>query len=327
MKYTVEQKDAGIRLDKFLNEKISNQSRSQIQKMIKQGWVLVDGKIVSPHYFLKAGQMVMVTEKQLANQIAKRPTGNLPQTTLTNKNNSLEPKIIATTADYLVLDKPAGLLVYPTDKGETDTLADWLKIKHPEILSIGEEKYRGGIIHRIDKEASGIVLACRSQKMYEHLKEQFKRRLVYKEYIALVYGQIEKDEGEINFPIGRSRVGFKMAAHPKTFGHKFKEQDRLAISLYEVIERIKNYTLLKVVIKTGRTHQIRVHLNAFGHPIVGDQIYKIKRFWQIWIKKPKLDRIFLHAAKIGFNDLAGQWQLFESPLPPELNNFLNEIKK
>jgi len=318
MKYTVRSKDVNQRLDKFIKKMAKDKSRSHIQKMIKEGLILIDNKTVLPHHFLKEGQVIAFDDinKSLKTPKNKRASDN---------SKIIKPKIIKETDDYLVLEKPVGLLVHPTDKGEKNTLVDWLKKKYPYILNVGEERYRAGIIHRLDRDVSGIMLACKTQEMYEHLKEQFKKRLIFKEYTALVHGSIEQEEGEIDFPIGRSREGFKMAAHPKDHGHKLDATDKTAITKYDVIERIKNYTLIKIAIKTGRTHQIRVHLNAFGHPVVGDSIYRIKKFWEVWKKNQKLDRIFLHATKIGFEDLKNQWQLFESDLPEKLKLYLKEI--
>jgi len=312
----IKEQDNNLRLDKYLNKILKDKSRSQIQKMIKAGAVLVNQKQVLPHHFIK-------TNDEIVLQDAPRKKSDVDDKV---QPTMIEPKLIFETKDYVVLEKPIGLLVHPTGKNETNTLADWLKQKYPKILLVGEEKYRAGIIHRLDRNVSGIILACKTQKMYDHLKTQFKNRFVHKEYTALVHDVIEQDTGEIDTPIGRKHASYKMAAHPRDHGKKLKEQDKVALTKYEVIERIKNFTLIKVIIKTGRTHQIRVHLNSIGHPVAGDPIYKVKKFWQVWQKKSKLDRIFLHATKIGFNDLKGQWQIYQTSLPNKLKSYLDEIK-
>ncbi|MBU1164239.1 RluA family pseudouridine synthase [Patescibacteria group bacterium] len=316
MKINIKEQDNNLRLDKYLNKVLKDKSRSQIQKMIKAGAVLVNQKQVLPHHFIKTNDEIVFVDE---------PTKTTDDTEQI-KPTMIEPKLIFECKDYVVLEKPIGLLVHPTDKKETNTLADWLKEKYPKILTVGEEKYRAGIIHRLDRNVSGIMLACKTQKMYDHLKTQFKDRSVLKEYTALVHGMMEQEVGEIDTPIGRKHDSYKMAAHPRDHGKKLKEKDKVALTKYEVVERIKNFTLIKVIIKTGRTHQIRVHLNSIGHPIAGDPIYKVNKFWKVWQKKSQLDRIFLHATKIGFNDINDNWQIYEISLPNILKNYLDEIK-
>jgi len=316
MKYVVKKKYSGERLDKVLTKVIKGKSRTELQKMVKDGQILVENIKVAPHYFLKEGQII-TSEFRLQ----EKPAEKIRETELTT-----EPKIIFENEDYIILEKPAGLLVHQTEKEEKDTLASWLIENYPQIAGVGEQKYRAGIIHRLDRDVSGIMVVCKTQKMFSHLKEQFQKRLIFKEYLALVHGKIEKDEGKIDLPIGRSRQSGKMAAHPKARGGYLEETDKNALTKYEVISRFTNYTLLKVNIKTGRTHQIRVHLNAVGHPAVGDKLYKIKRFWQVWKKKPKIDRIFLHSVRIGFKDLNDIWQEYSSQTPDELQKFIDELK-
>jgi len=184
---------------------------------------------------------------------------------------------------------------------------------------------RPGIVHRLDRDVSGLIAVTKTQKMFDHLKKQFKNRLVYKEYTALVWGKLEKNEGVIDLPIGRSARGSKMAAHPLNYQKKFSEKDKSAVTEYEVIRRIKNCTLVKIRLRTGRSHQIRVHFKAIGHPIVGDKIYFVKKFFRIFSKRGKLNRPFLHATKLGFYDLNHRWQIFESDLSLELKNYLSQL--
>ncbi|TAN34025.1 RNA pseudouridine synthase [Patescibacteria group bacterium] len=247
-------------------------------------------------------------------------------------------KIIAETADYLVVEKPAGLLTHSTAKREPDSLAELLAKKYPEMREVGDSPAeRPGIAHRLDKEASGLLAAARTQKMFEHLKKQFQERTVEKEYIALVHGKVAKDVGEINFPIGRATNKERMAARPFTPPspphQKFwcggepspsKGEGKMASTEFEVEKRFINFTLLRVKIHTGRMHQIRVHLLAYGNPLVGDPLYikrKQKRKWD-----QALGRLFLHCVKLVFKDLNGAPRTFTSPLPLELENFLKKIK-
>jgi len=180
---------------------------------------------------------------------------------------------------------------------------------------------RPGIVHRLDKDVSGLLVIAKTQDMFDHLKQQFKSRKTQKEYFALVYGTPQRPEGEITFNIDRSETqGHKMAAVP-TSGNG--DRGRKAITEFEIIEQLGNYTYLNIKPKTGRTHQIRVHLNAFGLPIVGDSVYRPRKLKVTIV----LDRIFLHAHRLAFEDLNGQFQEFDSPLPTKLQEILNTLKK
>ena len=288
--------------------------------MIKAGLVLIDSKPVKVHQFLKAGQ----------NLIILSDIETKAETTITQKPDlKLEPKVIFENENFLVLEKPAGLLVHPTEALEPDTLVAWINQKYPDIETVGEYRYRGGIIHRLDKDVSGVMVVAKNDQAFYHLKNQFKEREVKKEYIAMVYGRFSHDEGEIDLPIGRNKNG-QFVAHPRQHKVKFLAQDKIATTKYQVIDQIRDYSLLRVQILTGRTHQIRVHLSAIGHPILGDQIYKPKKkFFHFTRRKIKVidpGRIFLHSTKIGFKDLNNQWREFESPLPKVLTEFLNESR-
>lgn len=319
--FKVEEKDSKTRLDKFLTKKIKDKTRSQIKKMISQGLVEVDGQVAKVHRFLKLGEKIVI--KQKSAEVKKNEIE-------VKKEKTIEPGVIFETKDYVVLDKPVGLLVHPTEKNETNTLADWLIKKYPKMEKIGQEEYRTGIIHRLDKDVSGVMVAVKTNKAFEHLKALFKKREVNKEYTAIVYGQVSNEIGEIELPIGRNKDG-QFVAHPKKGTEKFNKKDKLAKTKYNVLEYLKGYTLLKVNILTGRTHQIRAHLSAIGHPIIGDKIYKPKKkffnFLRSKIKVVDPGRIFLHSTKIGFKDLNGTWQEYKSPLPTELNKFIDAKKQ
>ncbi|MCF7879067.1 MAG: RluA family pseudouridine synthase [Candidatus Omnitrophica bacterium] len=225
-------------------------------------------------------------------------------------DNSPKINIIYTDRDFLVLEKPAGILVHHTKHQKKNTLVDWLVKKFPEIKKVGE-KGRYGIVHRLDRQVSGLMVIAKNQAMYKSLKSQFKYRRVEKEYTVLIYGKVN-EKGVIKKPIGRTKSN-KLAVIESDRDAKFKKQ---AITRYKVIKRFKNYTLLRVNILTGRTHQIRLHLKSIGSPIVGDR--KSKDF--------DLNRIFLHASFLGFHDLDEKWHEFESNLPNKLKNILNKIK-
>lgn len=250
------------------------------------------------------------------------------------------PEIIFENQDYLVINKPAGLAVHGGGNIKDKTLADFLIEKYPEIKNVGDDPIRPGLVHRLDKEVSGLMVIAKNNETFEHLKNQFKDRDINKEYTALVHGKIINDSGEIDFPIKRSSEGFKMAAMPHNTvdllsRRKPTDRDqgnldglfkaREAITLYEVIKRFINYTLLQVVIKTGRTHQIRVHFHALGHPLVGDNLYYNKKS-KAQNKKVNLGRIFLVANKLSFKDRNGDTQNFSLEMPAALTDFLKTIK-
>jgi 23S rRNA pseudouridine1911/1915/1917 synthase len=238
---------------------------------------------------------------------------------------NMEPQIVLETEDFLVINKPAGLLVHGGPGVVGETLVEWLLQKYPSIKNVGEDPARPGIVHRLDRDVSGLMVVCKNQKTYEHIKEQFQNRTIKKEYTALVYGKILKDDDEIDFPIKRASAGYKMAAVPKNFADHHDDKIRHAVTQIEVVKKLINYTLLKVNIKTGRTHQIRVHLFAYGHPIVGDMLYfthttKLKNL------KNNLGRIFLVSTHLEFNDLSNERQSFKVGLPDDLTKFLETIK-
>lgn len=321
MNLNVDSSHVGVRLDKFLSEKLTKKTRSQIKKLIQSGGVVVNGTPAKVHQFLKVGDAIVVTP----------PTITVPQTAPNVGAGKLpEPVIIFDTKDYVVLDKPCGLLVHPTEKNEPNTLAAWLVKKYPAMAEVGTEIYRAGIIHRLDRDVSGVMVAVKTNKMFAHLKAQFKARSVTKEYLALVYGHIKQPSGEIDMPIGRNKAG-QFVAHPRRGNELLTDEDKIAKTRYTVLEYVHHYTLVRVQILTGRTHQIRAHFFGIGHPILGDTMYKPKKqFLNFFIKRVKVvnpGRIMLHSTKLGFTDLAGQQQEFTSQPPKEFSDFINEKRK
>ncbi len=294
----------GLRLDKFLVNFYKNLSRNYLQKAIENSEVLVNEKTVTPHYFLKKGDILnlKITTPEV---IQIKPT------------KLIKFKIIREDKDFLIIDKPTGLVVHPAEGVREPTLADGLAAYYPELTLAGEDKLRPGIVHRLDREASGLMVVARNQTMFNHLKKHFQDRTIVKEYTALVIGQIQTPSGIINFPLARSKTKHgKMAAKPH------EEKGKETVTHFEVIKLFKNFTLLKIKIDTGRTHQIRAHLAAFSHPVVGDKLYKPSK-WKI---NKNIGRLFLHASKLAFLDLQNQRQEFNSPLPVELNNFLTNLQ-
>jgi len=307
---------SGERLDKFLTNLDSLKiSRNQIQKLIKKNLININDLTVSSHYILKPGDIINIAKNLKSD---KKITEKKKFTTIPD----YKIKIIHETDKFLVINKPAGLAVHGLGNY---TLADWLMEKYPNIKNVGEDPERPGIVHRLDKDVSGLMVIAKTQAAFNNLKKQFQDRTIKKEYTALVYGKIAKDNATINFPIKRSREGYKMAAMPATMKGELNEAGRLAKTEFTILQRLINYTLLKVKIKTGRTHQIRVHLAAYDHPIVGDDIYSTAKT-RVQNKKLNLDRVFLIADRLSFTDLAGSEQNYKIKLTDELTNLLKIIK-
>jgi len=329
MKYKINNKGAEIRLDLFLAEKLPGFSRSLLQKIIRAGKATVNGKTALPHCFLKEGDEIFFPEKiQTPREKEKTAAKNRKAAKAVIPN--LKKIIIKDNDEFMVINKPAGIVAHGSaDLSGSGALPDEAKPgqislislivkKYPEISSVGEDPARPGIVHRLDKDVSGVMVIAKNQASFLNLKSQFKRRETKKTYLALVYGRVEKDRGSINFPIERSREG-KMAARPAN------QPGKPALTDFTVIKRFINYTLLSARPKTGRTHQIRCHLAAYGNPIAGDNLYSTKETRE---KNKKLDlgRIFLVAVKLEFKNLAGEKLSFSAPLPDNLKKILSMIK-
>lgn len=246
------------------------------------------------------------------------------------------PVVLYESSEYVVLNKPAGLVIHPNEDllhADEVTLAHWFVKQYPEVKKVGDEpKKRPGIMHRLDKEVSGVMVVARTQESFIHLKRQFQEHAVHKEYIALVHGKLPNIEGVITFPIARSSRGHRMASRPKN------QEGREAVTEYVVKRYLgktsgehHGYTLVSVRISTGRTHQIRAHFHALGHPVVGDPLYlvrkqRIRRQLGKDTKSLLNGRIFLHSHVLGFFDEKGVWREYSSELPPELVSFLKQVE-
>jgi len=231
----------------------------------------------------------------------------------------MELNILYQDFDVLVLDKPAGLVVFPENKTEEETLIDLVIEKYPEIESVGKPP-RYGVVHRLDKDTSGVLLVAKNDKALGFLQKQFKENKVEKKYLALVIGHLKNKEGEIKTLIGRApgdrrRQKVYLPTEPKS------ETKREAITRYKVVEELKDYTLVEVSPKTGRKHQIRTHLAYLGHPIVGDRLYGFKN--QPYPKG--LNRQFLHAFYLKITLPSGPEKEFKSELPSDLKNAIKDL--
>ncbi len=239
-----------------------------------------------------------------------------------------EVKLIYEDNDILIIDKPSGLLTHPVNrKDKSDSVVSWVLKLHPEIAEV-QDKYgasvgdwvdlRPGIIHRLDKETSGLMLIAKNQEAFNYFKKSFQDRTIQKTYLALVYGQPKQKSGIIDVPLGQ--LGSKQSIKIKG-KHDLKEKP--AVTEYKVLKQFDEYSLLEVQPKTGRTHQIRVHLKSIGHPVVCDPLYAPKKL----ICPAELGRLFLHAQKLSFISLHGEAMMAETDLPIELSDFLDKLAK
>ncbi|HEX3095573.1 MAG TPA: RluA family pseudouridine synthase [Patescibacteria group bacterium] len=308
-KFTVE--ELKTRLDKFLAEQFSDLagkvvSRGKIQADIELGAVKVNGEVTnSPKFIVRVGDKVEY--KPIPEE--KHGPKNIPLVTLYNNHG------------LLIIDKPAGLVVHPGAGFKGDSLAQALLYHFKDIHLVGEEG-RSGIVHRIDKDTSGVMMVALTPDMYEHLKDAFADHLVKKEYIALVKGKIEAQHGKIDLSLGKSKKDFRK------YTTKIDDMVREKPSLteYWVLEHLTDgvdfYTLIKVKLHTGRTHQIRVHFSSLGFPLMGDSLYGGKK-----VMKLPLKRQFLHASRIEVQLPDKTWVEAESKLPKDLQEILNNLDK
>ncbi|HRH23889.1 MAG TPA: RluA family pseudouridine synthase, partial [Candidatus Magasanikbacteria bacterium] len=307
------------RIDAFLAENGFG-TRTLIQRSIERGLVTVNGIVCSKSsYRVQEGEKIQMLELPEVEKSAE---------VVIEESEELFKKVllIHEDKDYLVVMKPAGLIVHPTEAKEKVTLAAWVVSHYPDVATVGDSPIRPGIVHRLDKEASGLLVVARTQKMFEHLKDQFKNRTVDKNYTVLVYGSPAGDHGTINFIIDRGKDG-KMIARPNTqMTLRNVTQDRSgkeALTEFDVLKRFARYTLLSVRLHTGRMHQIRVHMYAFNHPVVGDMLYYQKAYFKK--NDPLLGRLFLHASKLSFTTLENKKVSYEAPLPEELTTYLEAL--
>lgn len=228
------------------------------------------------------------------------------------------PTVIYEDQDVLILNKPAGLLTHPRNENDLrDSLTGWLVANYPTLASVGDPE-RPAIVHRLDKETSGIIVAAKNQNAWDHLKKQFHDRHVEKTYYALVYDQPEPTKGVIDAPL--FKFGTRQSLRPST---RKELTERAALTEYKTLKTYSKYSLLEIKPHTGRTHQIRIHLRSIGHPIVCDPIYAEKSR----ACPASLNRLFLHAGKISFSLPSGNALTIEAEMPPELSDFLEALAK
>jgi len=294
-KYSFVVDSSGARLDKFVGEKCPELSRTHARRLIEDELITVNGLPAKPALKLETGDRVDVTVPP------EPPSRLIPE--------DIPLNIIYEDAELLVVDKPAGLAVHPAPGHPSHTLANAV-LNYLPSLADGEDSLRPGIVHRLDKDTSGLIVVAKNRVAQANLSAQFKSRSVSKYYLVLVKGKLTPRSGIIEAAIGRDpRNRQRMAV---------VSRGREARTDYRVVKYVGDCSLLEIKPETGRTHQIRVHLGAIGFPVVGDAAYGVR--------SPHLTRQFLHAAKLGFKlPSTGEYVGFESPLPPDLQQALKEI--
>lgn len=305
MIYLIDDKDVKKRLDIFLSENLNEISRSYIKTLIESDNVKVNDKKQKAGYKLKVNDKVEI---------------NVPQPELIdNVAQNIPLDIVYEDDDIIIVNKPKGMVVHPANGNYTGTMVNALLYTHKENLSSINGKIRPGIVHRIDKDTSGILVVAKNDNAHKKLSEQFKVHSIKREYIALVKGIIAEDNFTINLPIGRSSNDRKKMAVTL-------KNSRSAITHIEVLERFynSNMTLVKAILDTGRTHQIRVHMAYIGHPLVGDEVYSKND------KKTGLNihGQMLHARTLGFiHPRTNKYIEFTSNIPKEFSDILEKLRK
>ncbi len=293
----IEVQESGLRLDKFLSEN-TKYTRSQIEKLLEQESVLVNGKIEKPSYKVKEkDQIELIKELELHTKVEPQP---------------MDLNIVYEDHDIMVIDKPSGIVVHPGSGNYENTLANGL-LYYTKELSTTNGLERPGIVHRIDKDTSGLLLIAKTDEAHQVLTEDFKDKKVNREYIALLIGEMKNKYALIDAPIGRDEQNRKRMTVTAKNAKK-------AITHLTVLKRYKGYTLVHLKLETGRTHQIRVHMKYIGYPIYNDPVYtnkKCSEFGQ-----------FLHAENISFtHPITKEEMKFSSPIPTEFQEFLETLEE
>ncbi len=298
IEYVVTEIDELSRIDKFVSLMFPQYSRTLVQKIIKQEALIVNGQSSKSNYVVRVGDLIQISE--------------IPFVEMDIKPESLDLNIVYEDDEVLVVDKPSGMVVHPAPGNYEHTLVNGL-LYHINQLSTGSHPFRPGIVHRIDKDTSGLLMVAKNDEAHRILAEELKQKVTKREYIALVAGRINNTTGKIDAPIGRDFKDRKKM--------KVSDVGKIAVTHFSVLERFEDATLVKCILETGRTHQIRVHMAFIGHPVIGDPVYSKKGsdsdFGQ-----------YLHAAVLGFtHPVTKAYMEFISPLPKDFEEKLIQYRK
>ena len=292
--------DYGERLDSYLAKELEEFSRTYIHKLIKKGLVFVNDKQAKSRYIVKEGDFIQI----------KIPTPRKIE--LIPENIPLD--IIYEDEDIVIVNKPKNMVVHPAHGNYSKTLVNAL-LYHVDKLSSGTNPLRPGIIHRLDKDTSGLLMVAKNDEVHRILSKQLKEQIVKRTYIALVYGILDIKEATINAPIGRDPIDRRRMT-------VIDKNSKEAITYYKVLEEFGEYTLLEASLKTGRTHQIRVHMKYIGHPIVGDSVYSNKE------NEFGMETQLLHARSLGFfHPSSGEYMEFEAEPPQDFKKIIKLLEE
>lgn len=301
LSFQVKPSEAGQRIDRYLSEKLPDLTRSYLQKLIGEGFVLQKGKPVKNGTKTLAGEQIEVTVPE-----AEEPE-ILPE--------DIPLDILYEDADVILVNKPKDMVVHPAAGHYSGTLVNALMYHCRDGLSGINGVLRPGIVHRIDKDTTGVLVVCKNDKAHNALAEQLKEHTITRRYRAIVCGNLKEDEGTVDAPLGRHPQDRKKMAIVRQGG-------RQAVTHYRVLERFGSYTYIECRLETGRTHQIRVHMASLGHPLLGDEVYGRT-------KSPfHLEGQTLHAMVLGFqHPTTGEYVEFEAPLPAYFEELLQKLRK
>ena len=304
--YIIAREEKGERLDHYLaGKKEIGRTRSQIHKLIEDGFVEVNKEVPKPSYKIKVDDRIQVSIP--------------PPQKLEAKAENIPLHIVYEDNDLIVVDKPRGMVVHPAAGNYSGTLVNALLYHCKDLSGIGGV-LRPGIVHRLDKDTSGLLVIAKNDLAHQALARQFKAKQIFKQYQALVHGVIQQEKGVIEAKIGRHPKHRKKMAIISASETKIKGRE--AVTHYKVLERLKNYTLVELDLKTGRTHQIRVHLTSFGHAVVGDPTYGHRR------EEFKVSGQLLHAAKLGFvHPRSGKYVEFHREMPEDMEEVVRKLRK
>lgn len=311
--FQVQAKEIGKRFDAVVSDTLIELSRTFAASLIREGCILIDGHLKKPGYKVKVGEKISGTIPPPA------PLALAPE--------SIDISIIYEDEDIVVVDKPAGIVVHPGAGHISGTMVNALLFHCPDLKGIGGVE-RPGIVHRLDKNTSGLIVVAKTHEAHISLSLMFKNREIHKEYLAIVHGNPSAESGVIVSPVGRHPTDRKKMSIKSRSG-------RSAETIWRVVEHYEGYSILSCIIKTGRTHQIRVHLASINHPVVGDTVYgnpmrkyekkEAEHFYRFQVKP--LTRHLLHARVLSFSHpVSGEKIHLESPIPVEMDRFIHYLK-